>query len=282
MGNISTNGTISAKSFIGSLSGNATSATKLTTNAGSANTPIYFSNGIPVVCTSVDLNAATATRLKHSSLSGSTTNTTGYWNPFTWKITSPYSNVSGIYAIHDAEKAFSGIFSLKARTGSTAATVGESELVWLAASTTPPTLTLTYVSDTTNVTLTYRLYISVPGTYRTYQIIKITEYVGTGITTTTSSARTTSITGTILKTASSSFLGGIATVSSGQATLGVHNTQNSGNLYMYDTGNTRGIYTSDLESVVQITEGKIKLFSNNSGSTLPSSGKLNEIFFKIT
>lgn len=48
-------GTIKATTFKGSLSGNASTATtasKLSTNAGGATTPVYFSNGIPVACTS--------------------------------------------------------------------------------------------------------------------------------------------------------------------------------------------------------------------------------------
>lgn len=47
---------------------NATAADKLNSNAGDANTPVYFDGGVPVVCTSLDLNtsgnAATATKLK--------------------------------------------------------------------------------------------------------------------------------------------------------------------------------------------------------------------------
>lgn len=50
-----------------SAGGAATSANKLNTNAGDSNTPVYFSGGIPVKCTSLDLsttgNAATATKL---------------------------------------------------------------------------------------------------------------------------------------------------------------------------------------------------------------------------
>lgn len=54
--------------FEGTLHGNADSATKLTTaTAGDANTPVYFTGGKPVACTSLDLNtsgnAATATKL---------------------------------------------------------------------------------------------------------------------------------------------------------------------------------------------------------------------------
>lgn len=39
-----------------SVGGAATSANKLNTNAGDTNTPVYFNNGIPVACTSLDLN----------------------------------------------------------------------------------------------------------------------------------------------------------------------------------------------------------------------------------
>lgn len=42
---------IYATNFYGTLSGNASSATKLTSSAGSAALPIYFSNGKPVACT---------------------------------------------------------------------------------------------------------------------------------------------------------------------------------------------------------------------------------------
>lgn len=54
--------------FEGTLHGNADSATKLTTaTAGDSNTPVYFTGGKPVACTSLDLNtsgnAATATKL---------------------------------------------------------------------------------------------------------------------------------------------------------------------------------------------------------------------------
>lgn len=55
-----------ANTFVGALSGNATSASKLTTSAGSSTKPIYFSNGIPVQCNdtldnNISGNAATAT-----------------------------------------------------------------------------------------------------------------------------------------------------------------------------------------------------------------------------
>jgi hypothetical protein len=54
---------------------NAGAADKLTVNAGDSNTPVYFKDGIPVACTSLDLNtsgnAASATRLTSSAGSSS-------------------------------------------------------------------------------------------------------------------------------------------------------------------------------------------------------------------
>lgn len=44
------NGYVYANTFIGSFRGNASSATKLTSSAGSATLPIYFSDGKPVAC----------------------------------------------------------------------------------------------------------------------------------------------------------------------------------------------------------------------------------------
>lgn len=50
--NMTIDGTITAASgFIGSLSGNASSATALTTSAGSATQPVYFTDGKPSACT---------------------------------------------------------------------------------------------------------------------------------------------------------------------------------------------------------------------------------------
>ena len=55
-----------------SVGGAATSANKLNTNAGDANIPVYFANGVPVACTSLDLNttgnAATATNVAWSGV----------------------------------------------------------------------------------------------------------------------------------------------------------------------------------------------------------------------
>lgn len=53
---------------IGTIYGNATSANKLNTNAGSTTQPVYFNNGVPVgitgsIANSTTGNAATATKL---------------------------------------------------------------------------------------------------------------------------------------------------------------------------------------------------------------------------
>lgn len=50
-GNINTSGKVTAQTFIGSLNGNADTASKLTTSAGSATQPIYFSDGVPMAST---------------------------------------------------------------------------------------------------------------------------------------------------------------------------------------------------------------------------------------
>ncbi len=46
-----TAGKLTATTFSGALSGNASTATALTTSAGSATQPVYFSSGKPVACT---------------------------------------------------------------------------------------------------------------------------------------------------------------------------------------------------------------------------------------
>lgn len=55
-----------------SIGGSARSAEKLDSSAGDSNTPVYFSKGKPVACTSLDLNtsgnAATASALKNSGM----------------------------------------------------------------------------------------------------------------------------------------------------------------------------------------------------------------------
>lgn len=98
-------GIVYAGTFSGDLSGNATTATTatacsgnaatataLTTSAGDSNTPVYFSGGKPVKCTSLDLNtsgssasctgnAATATKLATArtiSLTGDVTGSVSF------------------------------------------------------------------------------------------------------------------------------------------------------------------------------------------------------------
>ena len=69
-------GSVTATSFSGALSGNAATATALTTSAGSATQPVYFSNGKPVATTytlgkSVPSNAVfTDTKYTHPTTSG--------------------------------------------------------------------------------------------------------------------------------------------------------------------------------------------------------------------
>ena len=45
------NGYVYANTFVGTFNGNASTATKLTSSAGNAALPIYFSDGKPVACT---------------------------------------------------------------------------------------------------------------------------------------------------------------------------------------------------------------------------------------
>jgi uncharacterized protein (UPF0335 family) len=61
LNNFSPSGHTHSYAGSGSAGGAATSANKLNTNAGDADTPVYFSNGVPVACTSLDLNAASST-----------------------------------------------------------------------------------------------------------------------------------------------------------------------------------------------------------------------------
>lgn len=57
-----------ATKFIGALNGNADSATKLTSSAGSSTQPIYFSDGKPVAITgTINNNSASADRLLYKS-----------------------------------------------------------------------------------------------------------------------------------------------------------------------------------------------------------------------
>lgn len=70
-----------------SAGGAATSANKLNTNAGDSNTPVYFENGVPVACTSLDLdttgNAATATKATQDGSGNNIVNTYATKNELT-------------------------------------------------------------------------------------------------------------------------------------------------------------------------------------------------------
>ena len=94
-----------------SVGGSATSAVKLDTNtAGDSNTPVYFSGGKPVACTSLDLNtsgssasctgnSATATKLQTARTIGLGTGATGTATSFngTGNITIPVTDVKESY-----------------------------------------------------------------------------------------------------------------------------------------------------------------------------------------
>lgn len=94
-----------------SVGGSATSAVKLdTSTAGDANTPVYFSGGKPVACTSLDLNtsgssasctgnSATATKLQTARTIGLGTGATGTATSFdgTGNITIPVTNIKESY-----------------------------------------------------------------------------------------------------------------------------------------------------------------------------------------
>lgn len=94
-----------------SVGGSATSAVKLDTDtAGDSNTPVYFSGGKPVACTSLDLNtsgssasctgnSATATKLQTSRTIGLGTGATGTSTSFNGSanITIPVTDVKEAY-----------------------------------------------------------------------------------------------------------------------------------------------------------------------------------------
>ena len=93
-----------------SAGGAATSANKLNTNAGDSNTPVYFTNGVPVACTSLDLNtsgssasctgnSATATKLATARNIGLGTGATGTATSFngSGNITIPVTDVKESY-----------------------------------------------------------------------------------------------------------------------------------------------------------------------------------------
>lgn len=81
--------------------GNAASANKLNTNAGSATSPVYFSNGVPVACsTNLAVNAASATRL--------TSNAGSIIQPIYFKDGKP---IATTYFLNAHVQAFSGDLS---------------------------------------------------------------------------------------------------------------------------------------------------------------------------
>ncbi len=91
---------VSANTFVGSLSGTAENAKKLTTtNVGSSTKPVYFSNGIPVQCNdtlgnSISGNAATATLA--SSANKLNTSAGGNTNPIYFANGIPVSSTASI------------------------------------------------------------------------------------------------------------------------------------------------------------------------------------------
>lgn len=97
------------------ISGNAATATALTTSAGSATQPVYFSNGKPTACTSLNLdtsgNAATATKLKTARTIGLGTGATGTATSFdgSGNITIPVTSVKEAY-LDWGGKNFSGSY----------------------------------------------------------------------------------------------------------------------------------------------------------------------------
>ena len=81
-GAVSSTGGVTAPTFTGALSGNASTATALTSNAGSSTQPVYFSGGKPVACAytlgkSVPSNAVFTDTNTWVALKGSTTSAAG-------------------------------------------------------------------------------------------------------------------------------------------------------------------------------------------------------------
>ena len=73
-----TNGCKSNYGFTGDLSGNASSASKLGTNAGSATNPVYFSSGVPVACTySLNKTVPSDAKFTDTTYSTATSSTLG-------------------------------------------------------------------------------------------------------------------------------------------------------------------------------------------------------------
>lgn len=71
-----------------------------------------------------------------------------------------------------------------------------------------------------------------------------------------------------------------STTSGSEINVGVKNT--GGNLYLWMTSNGGGLWSSTGGTVITVTsDGKKKFNTTNYGSSLPSSGGIGEIFFKL-
>lgn len=125
------------------------------------------------------------------SSTGSTTS--GYLHLFTITLSAAYAAWKGIYSIQDNEsRSISGIFSVEMRNGSTA-TTPSCGVYWLASTDqSKPGLIGTYVVNSSSVT--YNLYLTIPGSYRSYLItpLSIGNYIPTQV-----NSIVTSYTGTL-------------------------------------------------------------------------------------
>lgn len=145
----------------------AQSAGKLNTNAGDSNTPVYFSNGIPVACTSLDLNTSgSAAKLttarsialgndlvgsanfdgsanvtisaKHYNASVNSGNKSNYpYHRFAYKgskdapVTSQYNDTDAIFLIREVYNAGGyGILKVSLRTNASTS-VSQASATWL-------------------------------------------------------------------------------------------------------------------------------------------------------
>lgn len=95
------NNTIVASTFIGSLAGNASTASKLgTTTVGSASRPIYLNNGSPTACTWTTSSIGTSTDPYYLMASSSTTGGLGYNSNIRIESNALYST-NGFYESSD-------------------------------------------------------------------------------------------------------------------------------------------------------------------------------------
>jgi hypothetical protein len=143
---------------------------------------------------------------------------TGYLHLFTLEISSAYGGVAGQYAITDAENTFFGIFAFKCRNGKSATTTGINLVYWLASNVaSPPTLTVTREIGTASIT--YRLYLSLSGTYKTYAISKLNEISSTP---TVKNTIVTELEGTSVSTANKVVSGKLGTSTVGGTTAPIY------------------------------------------------------------